>query len=175
MESARGNGVPRLAGALTWTGCILVGITLGLGAYIFRYAEGTSYFSTDPKACANCHIMRDHYDGWQKASHHTVATCNDCHIPHDFARKYLAKAEHGFWHSKGFTMQDFKERIRMKALGARHVQENCIECHGALVREIVDRGSAADESNNCIRCHGVVGHGRGAETENSTKESRKGG
>jgi cytochrome c nitrite reductase small subunit len=103
--------------------------------------------------------MREHYDGWQKASHHTVAVCNDCHVPHDFARKYLAKAEHGFWHSKGFTLQDFHEPIRMKARSAAHVQENCIGCHGALVREIVDRGSAADESNNCLRCHAAVGHG----------------
>jgi cytochrome c nitrite reductase small subunit len=137
----------------------LAGVILGLGAYTFRYAEGLSYFSNDPKACVNCHIMREHYDGWQKASHHTVAVCNDCHVPHDFARKYLAKAEHGFWHSKGFTLQDFPEPIRIKARSAAHVQENCIKCHAGVVHEIVDRGSAADVSNNCLRCHASVGHG----------------
>ena len=47
----------------------------GLGGFTFQYAEGLSYFSTDPKACANCHIMQREYDDWQRASHHAVATC----------------------------------------------------------------------------------------------------
>src|SRR5262245_5600970 len=144
---------------VVWTACVLIGIVLGLGAYTFHYAEGTSYFSTDPKACANCHVMREHYDGWQKASHHTVATCNDCHIPHDFVGKYLVKAENGFWHSKGFTLQDFHEPIRIKRRNEHVAQNNCIECHAAVVREIVDRCSDADDTNNCIRCHASGGHG----------------
>jgi cytochrome c nitrite reductase small subunit len=60
---------------------VLLGVLLGLGAYTFRYAEGLSYFSTDPRACVNCHIMRDAYDSWQKASHHAAATCVECHLP----------------------------------------------------------------------------------------------
>ena len=59
-----------------------VGVLIGLAGYTFQYAEGTAYLSNDPKACANCHIMREQYDGWQKGSHHAVATCNDCHTPH---------------------------------------------------------------------------------------------
>ena len=67
--------------------CILVGTLLGTGAFTVRYAEGFSYLSNDPKACVNCHIMRDQYDGWQKASHHAVASpllnvaraCQTCH------------------------------------------------------------------------------------------------
>src|SRR5687768_12330901 len=70
----------------------------GLGCYTFVYAQGASYLSNDPKACVNCHIMRDHYDGWLKASHHAVATCNDCHTPHEIIPKYFSKAENGFWH-----------------------------------------------------------------------------
>lgn len=37
---------------------VLVGLMLGLGYYTWTFAEGGSYFSNDPKACANCHIMR---------------------------------------------------------------------------------------------------------------------
>src|SRR6516165_6995974 len=77
--------------------------------FFVRYAEGFSYLSNDPKACVDCHIMREQYDGWQKASHHAVATCNDCHVPHETVPKYWVKAEDGFWHSKGFTHQDFPE------------------------------------------------------------------
>jgi cytochrome c nitrite reductase small subunit len=139
--------------------CGIVGGLAGLGAYTFDYAEGGSYFSSDPKACVNCHVMRDAYDGWQKASHHTVAKCNDCHVPHDLVGKYLAKAENGFWHSKGFTLQDFAEPIRIKPRNAKIVQANCIECHAAVTSEITGYGSAGDPSNNCVRCHAAVGHG----------------
>ena len=59
--------------------CALVGLALGSGGFAFYYGEGLSYMSSDPKTCVNCHIMRDQYDGWSKASHHAVAGCNDCH------------------------------------------------------------------------------------------------
>jgi cytochrome c nitrite reductase small subunit len=139
--------------------CIVAGVLLGLGGYTFGYAEGGSYFSNDPRACVNCHVMREPHDGWQKASHHAVATCNDCHVPHDPLGKYLAKAENGFWHSKGFTLQDFHEPIRIKPKNARILQENCLGCHCDVVHEIVALGSAGDASNNCVRCHAAVGHG----------------
>ena len=42
---------------LLWLLAILVGVGAGVGGYTFRYAEGLSYLSTDPKACANCHII----------------------------------------------------------------------------------------------------------------------
>jgi cytochrome c nitrite reductase small subunit len=128
-----------------------------MGGYTFYYAEGGSYLSNDPKACVNCHIMRDQYDGWQKASHHTVATCNDCHTPHDFFGKYLTKAENGFWHSKGFTLQDFHEPIRIRARNSKVLRNNCIECHRSLVSEILGHGE--DSTADCVRCHASVGHG----------------
>src|SRR5215831_16205620 len=87
----------------------LVGIPVGVGAFTFVYARGLSYLSPDPKACVNCHIMQPQYDAWQKASHHTVAVCVDCHLPHAFVRKYLAKAENGWRHGKKFTLQSFAE------------------------------------------------------------------
>jgi cytochrome c nitrite reductase small subunit len=133
-----------------------VGAVLGLGSYTFHYAEGGSYFSSDPRACANCHIMRDVYDGWQHASHHAVATCNDCHTPHPFVPKYLSKAENGFWHSKGFTLQDFHEPIRISAKNARILQANCTSCHKELVSEIATHGGG---ETSCVRCHASVGHG----------------
>jgi cytochrome c nitrite reductase small subunit len=137
---------------------VLLGLLFGLGGYTFYYAEGGSYLSNDPKACVNCHIMRDVYDGWQKASHHAVATCNDCHLPHDFFGKYRAKAENGFWHSKAFTLQDFPEPIRITPKNAAILQKNCIECHGDLASEIT-HGGTDTESTSCVHCHASVGHG----------------
>lgn len=62
--------------------CALIGISVGTGGDTVRYAEGFSYLSSAPQACVNGHIMREPCDGWQRASHHAVATCNDCHVSH---------------------------------------------------------------------------------------------
>jgi cytochrome c nitrite reductase small subunit len=136
-----------------------VGLLLGLGGYTFYYAEGASYFSNDPRACVNCHIMREQYDGWQKGSHHAVATCNDCHVPHEFIPKYLAKMENGFWHSKGFTLQDFPEPIRIKPKNKAILQENCVACHAELVSEIATHPGNDEQMLDCVHCHAGVGHG----------------
>ena len=139
--------------------CSLAGVMLGTGAYTANYAEGFSYLSNDPKACVNCHIMREQYDGWQKASHHAVATCNDCHVPHETIPKYWVKAEDGFWHSKGFTHQDFPEPIRLRPVSLRVLQANCVDCHRDLVNDILGHGSPGEETANCVQCHASVGHG----------------
>ena len=131
-----------------------LGIVGGLGTFTFQYAEGTSYFSNDPKACVNCHIMRDQFDGWEKSTHHAVATCNDCHVPHDLIGKYLTKAEHGYRHSKGFTLQDFHEPIRITDGSKQIVQHNCVRCHESLVADLPSHSAGAD----CAHCHGGIGH-----------------
>lgn len=136
---------------LAWP--VLVGVLLGTGGYTIYYSEAAAYLSNDPRACVNCHVMREHYDGWQKAGHHQAATCNDCHVPHGFIRKYASKAENGFWHSKGFTLQDFHEPIRIRPSNRAVVNSNCMDCHAQLVSEI------AGVDLNCIRCHDAVGHG----------------
>ena len=137
----------------------LVGMMLGIGAFTGYYAEGASYLSNDPKACVNCHIMREQYDGWQKASHHAAATCNDCHIPHAFVPKYLAKMENGFWHSKGFTLQDFHEPIQITARNKAILIENCVTCHAQLVNQIAAHPSNDNQVLDCTHCHAGVGHG----------------
>ena len=139
--------------------CVLIGTLLGAGTYTVYYAEGLSYLSDNPRACANCHIMRDQFDGWQKSSHHANATCNDCHVPHDsFVAKYLSKAENGFWHSKGFTLQDFHEPIRIRQSNFATLNANCVHCHENLVSEITAHVRSAEDFN-CVRCHPQVGHG----------------
>ncbi|HAM39824.1 MAG TPA: cytochrome c nitrite reductase small subunit, partial [Candidatus Omnitrophica bacterium] len=85
---------------LPWALCVMVGALVGVGTYTFRYAEGLSYLSNNPKACMNCHVMREHYDSWARSSHQTGATCNDCHVPHAFPEKYLVKMDNGWNHSK---------------------------------------------------------------------------
>lgn len=143
---------------------IVVGVAAGVGGFTFHYAGGLSYFSPDPKACANCHIMQPQYDSWQKTSHHTSATCVECHLPHAFVPKYLAKAENGWKHSSAFTLQDFEEPIRIKGRNIRSLQENCVRCHGDLAHPQLTSGrrDREDDVLPCVHCHASAGHGEKA-------------
>lgn len=132
-----------------------LGLTAGLGAVTFDYAEGLSYLSEDPRACVNCHIMRPQYDSWQKSSHHAVATCAGCHLPTTFPGKYVAKARNGWNHSRAFTLQDFPEPILITPPNARILQDNCLRCHSELLHD----ASAAMGEPRCVACHADVGHG----------------
>ncbi len=138
------------------------GILGGVGGYTFLYAEGLSYFSTDPAACANCHIMNPQYDSWQKGSHHGVAVCVDCHLPVGFVDKYMAKASNGWHHSKGFTLQDFHEPILIKPGNSRILQDNCLRCHGDMVGDMLEGATTDADAVECVKCHMGVGHGEPA-------------
>ncbi|MCC7350474.1 MAG: cytochrome c nitrite reductase small subunit [Phycisphaerales bacterium] len=138
---------------------IVLGVVLGLGAFTFDYGEGLSYFSTDPKACVNCHIMRSEYDSWQKSSHHASARCVDCHLPHELIPKFIAKADNGYRHSARFTFNDFHEPIMITPRNARILQDNCLKCHGDFVHEIVRGSTTAKDAVKCVHCHSSVGHG----------------
>lgn len=136
----------------------LVGGLVGLGGFTFAYAEGGSYFSDDPAACVNCHVMRQVYDGWNHGSHKAVATCNNCHTPHTFLRKYAVKGLNGLRHSAAFTLGNFPEPIRITDMNRQVAYENCLYCHGDLVAMI---SHEADENpTDCLQCHAGVGHGR---------------
>jgi cytochrome c nitrite reductase small subunit len=153
-------GAPRsrFRRALPWVLSVALGMLLGSSVFVLSYAEGLSYFSNDPEACANCHVMQPLYDTWQRSPHVDVAGCNDCHTPHDVARKYLSKARNGWNHSVAFTLQNFDEPIQIKPFNAVILEENCRECHEDLVNQITGHYGAEDQEPDCVRCHRDVGH-----------------
>jgi cytochrome c nitrite reductase small subunit len=155
---------------------IAVGLALGLGGFTFVYARGASYLTNNPEACGNCHIMREHLEGWVKSSHKGVATCNDCHTPHTPVGKYVTKARNGFWHSFYFTTGRFPDPLRITESNRRVTEGACRHCHAAIVDAIdpparaqpadtaassrSDRkphGAGADQLS-CVQCHRYVGH-----------------
>ena len=161
----------------------LAGLAVGLGAYTFVYAKGASYLSTDPAVCANCHIMQEHFDAWQRSSHREAARCADCHMPHNLIGKYSAKASNGFWHSLAFTTGRFPDPLQIKPHNRAITEQACRDCHGDIVAAIdpaedreagtrsgvsgapvTDRpqihdGAITDgDRMSCIRCHVYVGH-----------------
>ena len=138
---------------------ILAGIALGVGSYTFVYARGYSYLTNDPAACANCHVMRDHFAAWTRASHRAVAVCNDCHTPPGVVGKYLTKAQNGFWHSFYFTTGGYPDPLRITPRNQRVTEQACRKCHAEVAAAIepahVARGTA---SLTCTGCHNDVGH-----------------
>lgn len=147
---------------------ILIGMLLGSGVFTFVSAHGTSYLSNDPAVCVNCHSMREEYDGWRHGSHHAVAVCNDCHLPHtNVLSKLFVKASNGYYHSKAFTLMNYPEPIRIKPSNAEVLEANCIRCHSELTGELRAHGTLGVPTDptqkadlyGCVRCHQEVGHG----------------
>jgi len=136
---------------------VVLGLLLGLGGYTFIYARGASYLGSDPKACANCHVMREQFEAWQRSSHRGVAVCNDCHAPHNLIGKYATKGINGFWHSFYFTTGTFHEPIRITPRDARITEGTCRSCHADTVHAI-DTAPRQGESLSCVSCHRNVGH-----------------
>jgi cytochrome c nitrite reductase small subunit len=147
---------------------LAAGSLIGLGGFTFVYAKGYSYLQDDPAVCANCHVMSEHFAAWQKGSHRSVATCNDCHTPHDLVGKYVVKARNGFWHSFYFTTGRYPDPLRITPPNHEVTEGACRYCHEQLTAAI-DHGAlpAADEATSnaqpedrltCTRCHRYVGH-----------------
>src|SRR3989338_8755072 len=154
MKMAKFN-IPLLFGMIF---SVSAGLLLGIGAFTFHYDKGTSYLSNDPKACINCHVMQEYFDSWIKSSHRQAATCNDCHIPHAFPAKYIAKMKNGWNHSKAFTLQNFPEPIRITQGNLVSLQQNCIHCHDIMTGNIAGHREAAEGTARCADCHRSVGH-----------------
>jgi cytochrome c nitrite reductase small subunit len=154
------NPADREHGIVAWKVlAILLGVLGGLGAFTMHYAKATSYLSSDPAACANCHIMQREFDGWQKSSHHAVAGCIDCHLPAELPGKLLAKGLNGYHHSKAFTLQNFAEPIRLTEKNSEILQDNCLRCHDDMLHDLVAGATTDRDAVRCVHCHAGVGHG----------------
>ena len=144
---------------------ILLGGFFGMTLYALVESNAVSYLSDDPQTCTNCHVMTPQYATWARSSHKEVATCNDCHVPHDnLVEKYFFKAKDGLYHASVFTSRNEPEVIRIKEAGAEVVQQNCIRCHKDQVSDA--RLSASVENHfdlrtgrKCWECHQETPHG----------------
>jgi cytochrome c nitrite reductase small subunit len=143
------------------TFCLIsTGAFFGLSIYVFNLSNAGSYLSDDPEACMNCHIMTPQYASWKHSSHARVASCNDCHVPHDSdLRKYYFKAKDGSRHATLFTLRKEPQVIRATEESREVVEENCRRCHQDQIDQItlVDHSGA---ERACADCHREVPHGR---------------
>lgn len=152
--------------ALKWTPpawrlpiLIAGGVALGLGITVAHVSRATSYLSDSPETCVNCHVMYPQYLTWQHSSHREVATCNDCHVPHEnFVRTYAFKAQDGLKHASIFTARLEPQVIRISSGAIPVVQENCVRCHIDMVHPTTLSDPA--DKRLCWDCHREVPHGR---------------
>ncbi len=145
---------------------VTLGIFFGLGCYVLYLSKAASYLSDAPETCVNCHVMAPQYATWNHSSHREVATCNDCHVPHNNVfNKYYFKAKDGLRHASMFALRMEPEVIFILDEGKEVVHNNCIRCHS---QQLTDPKLAAQVPNHahntqdrvCWECHREVPHGR---------------
>jgi cytochrome c nitrite reductase small subunit len=161
VATSSGSETSRTAPRTLTAAAVLLGVAIGVGAYTFVYAKGYSYLTNDPAACANCHVMNDHYRAWTRASHRAVAVCNDCHTPPGLIPKYVTKARNGFWHSFYFTTGRYPDPLQITPRNHAVTELACRKCHQELTASIdPGHGSArlARGAITCTTCHNDVGH-----------------
>lgn len=145
---------------------LATGVFVGLGFYVFYVSRAHSYLSDDPQTCVNCHIMAPQYATWSHSAHREVATCNDCHVPHDnVLNTYYFKAKDGMRHATIFTMRAEPQVIFIQEEGQHVVQQNCVRCHEQLITDDKLLAHKPDIHQNisdrfCWECHRETPHGR---------------
>ena len=145
---------------------LILGVFVGIAALLFHVSNASSYLSKDPKACINCHVMIPQFAAWERSSHARVASCVDCHVPHDnIFRTYFFKLKDGTRHATIFTMRTEPQVIRIHSEGAAVVQENCLHCHQSLlsdtsIHQATYEDYEAGDAKLCWECHREVPHGR---------------
>ena len=141
-----------------WAIYALGGVILGMLVVTARVSEAYSYISDDPKACVNCHIMTTQYASWERSSHREVATCNDCHVPHEnIVRKYAFKAKDGMRHSFMFTFRMEPQVIRAIPASKQAIYDNCLRCHEQ--KQLSRVNLLCTSGRSCTDCHRYVPHG----------------
>jgi len=145
---------------------LISAILIGLSLYIFYVSRAPSYLSDKPKTCMNCHIMAPQYATWSHSSHREVATCNDCHVPHNnIFNKFYFKAKDGIRHATIFTKRAEPQVIFIHEKGQNVVQQNCVRCHKKLISDdklmnITAIYNHYRQERKCWECHREVPHGR---------------
>ena len=145
---------------------VLLGAATALVIYMMKVANVASYLTDDPRACVNCHVMTTEYITWNHSSHREVASCNDCHVPHDNVfKQYSFKARDGLYHATIYTLRTEPQAIVMHEAGQEVVQSNCIRCHFDQVTDAKTVSWTDSHINDrldrtCWECHRETPHGR---------------
>lgn len=180
----------------------VLAVGLAIGALFFGSLGSFMVYANSEQFCANaCHemqpLLKEHKGTIHDVNRSGVrATCNDCHVPHDYIPNYLAKLGlfSDVWGHYVTHSIDTKEKFEAKRyeLAKRvwvYMKENdsreCRHCHTtakmdpdkqsekALARH--EKGRA--EGLTCIECHFAIAHnepdGPGPQELNAARAAEK--
>jgi cytochrome c nitrite reductase small subunit len=109
-----------------------------------------------PQFCGMCHVMEEQVSSFEHSAHRSVASCGDCHVPHSLVPGAMYKAYTGTKDLLGVLRNKGTLDIHSSALGKRVAQDNCLRCHGDLLREIGD--TRENGGKFCFDCHRNTPH-----------------
>lgn len=158
----------------------------GLVAGVVFFGSMASFmvYANSERFCAYaCHEMADNMMAEYKGTIHDVnrtgvrATCNDCHVPHDYIPNYLAKVGllHDYWGHYVTRSLSTKEKFEAKRYElAKRVwldmkandSRECRHCHTAAKMDPEKQTEKAQarhakgraEGLTCIDCHYAIAH-----------------
>ena len=144
---------------------MVVAIFGGLFFYSIYLSKAGSYLSDNPQTCINCHVMVPQYATWNHGSHRELASCNECHVPHNnVVSTYYFKAKDGLRHATMFALRMEPQVIKIKDAGIEVVQQNCLRCHEELLmtaeQQVNNKAFHSErETRLCWECHRETPHG----------------
>lgn len=143
-----------------WLPALALGVFCGMLLIIADVSRAVSYLSDEPETCVNCHVMNTQYATWRHSGHFKVATCNDCHVPHDnFFSHYYFKAKDGLRHASMFALRLEPQVIRLSEDAVDVIEENCRRCHQHAMQSVTAARGFDHQGLRCWQCHREVPHG----------------
>jgi cytochrome c-type protein NapC len=158
-------------------------VGLAIGAVVFGSFGSFMVYANSEQFCANaCHEMaplqKEHKGTIHDVNRSGVrATCNDCHVPHDYIPNYLAKVGllSDIWGHNVTHSIDTKEKFEAKRyqLAKRvwvYMKDNdsreCRHCHTTAKMDPEKQSEKAQrrhekgraEGLTCIECHFAIAH-----------------
>ena len=106
--------------------------------------------------CGQCHIMDEQADSYLHSPHAQVANCGDCHSPHNLVLGSMHSSYSGARDVYRVVTNTAPQVIRANSLSKSILQDNCLRCHGEMVRMIGD--TSENGGTDCFQCHKSIIH-----------------
>lgn len=133
----------------------LMGIGFGVAVVVITAGAMTYAYAEEPSFCGGCHAMTDHYATWQASTHKNLK-CSECHLPHEYPDKLVAKTETGVVDVYHQTLRDYAlpQQIEITEKGQDYLRQNCLRCHEMTIANT----SMISGDKTCTTCHRELVH-----------------
>ena len=134
-------------------------IVIVIGAALFM---ATITYTSTPRFCSSCHIMKTRYVSWKYSDHADYTNCLSCHAEPGLTgelKAHLAGSRYVYSFLRG--------EVSRTILMAEVPNDNCFKCHEeAQLKEKPGAGESHDTYHkihiakelHCVECHGGLAH-----------------